>query len=242
MLSCYKKEMEAVRIASDPGEELLQREESNGQTPREEAANTFIHCIGLALSIPGLILLISVSIKHGSPWLIVGSSIFGSCLVNLYLISCLYHGLPWIASKKIFRKLDHISIYLLIAGSYTPYTLTLLRPSVGWVLFGLVWGMAIVGIIFKTFFGYRFRTLATLGYLLMGWLIVIGYEPMILGFPFSGLVWLFVGGLCYTLGAVFYLLDRKVRYFHAIWHVFVLAGSVCHFLSVLWYLIPLALK
>jgi hemolysin III len=159
-------------------------------------------------------------------------------MVFLYIASALYHSSWNPRHKHILKIIDHACIYLLIAGTYTPFTLVTLRGSWGWSLFTLVWGLALVGIIFQVFFVYRFRILATLAYLLMGWIIVIAVKPLVTQLPLGGLVWLIAGGLAYTAGAVFYVWKR-LPYSHAIWHLFVICGSLCHFFAVLFYVIPI---
>jgi hemolysin III len=210
------------------------------QSYAEEAANAAIHFIGLVLSIIGLCLLVIKANAYGTVWHVVSCSIFGSSLILLYLTSTLYHSFPWVKIKRVLRRMDHIGIYLLIAGSYTPITLTFLRPSSGWIIFGLVWGMAFTGSALKAVYGPRFEVLSNLGYILMGWLIVIAYNPMMNEFPRDGLLLFFAGGLCYTLGVIFYALDKRVKFFHALWHVAVLAGSIFHFFAVFNYVIPMA--
>ena len=208
------------------------------QSPREEAANVLIHGAGLGLSIAGLCVLVAAAARGGSAWHVVGSAVFGASLVILYLTSTLYHGLRGAHLKRVLRLLDHISIYILIAGSYTPFTLTVLRGALGWTLFGLVWGLAAAGIAVKAVFGFRYDVAATLGYILMGWLILIAIVPVVRALPAGGLALLGTGGGCYTLGIPFYFLDTRIRYFHSVWHLFVVAGSICHFFVVLLYLVP----
>jgi hemolysin III len=210
------------------------------QSLREEIVNSIIHGIGFALSIGGFCVLIVSAVSRGTVWHVVSCAIFGSSLVSLYMISTLYHGLQGARTKQIFRRLDHICIYLLIAGSYTPFTLTFLRGGYGWAMFGFIWTLAGAGILVKGVFGPRFNVLSTGAYLVMGWLIVVAAKPMIEGFPLGGLILLATGGLCYTIGVPFYLLDHKVRYFHAVWHIFVLAGSISHFFTVLLFIVPAA--
>jgi hemolysin III len=205
---------------------------------KEEIANAISHGIGALLSIAALVLLIVYSVKYGDVWHIVSFSIFGSTLVLLYVFSTLLHSFQRGLVKNVFEILDHSAIYLLIAGTYTPFLLVTIRGALGWSLFGIVWGFTIAGIILKIFFVKRFVMLSTLCYILMGWLIVIAIKPLYLNLPFNGIVWLVVGGLLYTFGSIFYVW-RKVPYHHAIWHTFVLAGSTAHFIAVLFYVLPM---
>ncbi len=208
------------------------------QSIPEEIANSIVHGIGAGLSIAGLCVLVVLACRRGTAWHVVASAIFGGALVNLYLISTLYHSLPGNRAKKVFRRLDHISIYILIAGTYTPFTLIFLRGALGWTLFGLEWGLALAGILFKAIWGPRYDFIATLGYVFMGWLIVIAAWPMLKGFPVPGLLWLLAGGLACSGGVLFYFKDEKVPFFHAVWHLFILGGTICFFFTVLLYLIP----
>jgi hemolysin III len=207
-------------------------------TPREEIANAISHGIGALLSIAALVLLIVYSVKYGDVWHVVSFSIFGSTLVLLYVFSTLLHSIQHRIVKNVFEILDHAAIYLLIAGSYTPFLLVTIRGALGWTIFGIVWGFAILGIILKIFFVKRFIILSTICYILMGWLMIIAIKPLYLNLPFNGIVWLVVGGLLYTFGTIFYVW-RRVPYHHAIWHTFVLAGSTAHFIAVLFYVLPM---
>jgi hemolysin III len=153
----------------------------------------------------------------------------------LYAVSTIYHALPQTRAKCLFRVLDHIAIYLLIAGTYTPFTLGVLRGPWGWTLFGLVWGLALVGILLKAFAGVRFEVLSVLLYLVMGWLCLIAAGPMLALVPSWGIIWLLAGGVAYTIGVVFYAIDHRVYYSHFVWHLFVVAGTACHFVAVLGY-------
>ncbi|MEC0229076.1 PAQR family membrane homeostasis protein TrhA [Paenibacillus alba] len=203
---------------------------------QEEKANAISHGVGVLLSIVALIMLIIQASLHGNAWHIVSFSIFGTALVVLYTCSTLLHSITKPRLKDIFEILDHSAIYLLIAGSYTPYLLVTLRGPLGWSFFGIIWGLALVGIVLKIFYVKRFILISTLCYILMGWLIVIAFKPLYTHLPLGGIVWLVVGGLLYTFGSIFYVW-RRVPYHHAIWHVFVLAGSACHFFSVFGYVI-----
>jgi len=182
--------------------------------------------------------LVVMSVSHGDAWQIVGASVFAATLVTLYATSTLYHALPPSRTKRVLRVLDHIAIYLLIAGTYTPFTLGVLRGAWGWTLFGLVWGCAVLGILFKALVGVRHPRLSTVGYVVMGWLAILAIRPLMLNVPILGLVLIATGGLLYTLGVIFYATDRRVRFFHAVWHLFVLGGSVCHYFAVLWFAAP----
>lgn len=203
----------------------------------EEIANCATHGVGLILSIAGLTALVIMTAHYGDAWRLVSCTVFGASLVALYAASTLYHGFRNPRLKEIFRVVDHSCIYLLVAGTYTPITLTHLRGGWGWTLFGLVWGCAAVGLCVKLFAMKKFNALSTLAYVLMGWLAVIAIKPMIEHVPTGCLVWLLVGGLFYTFGVIFYALDRK-PYFHTIWHMFVLAGSIAHFCAVALYILP----
>ncbi|WP_128894945.1 PAQR family membrane homeostasis protein TrhA [Longirhabdus pacifica] len=204
---------------------------------KEEIANAISHGIGTLLSIAGLVLLVVYSSLYGDAWHIVSFSIFGASLVILYLFSTLLHSLPKGKAKNVFEILDHSAIYLLIAGTYTPFLLTILRGPLGWTMFGIIWGMAATGIVLKVFFVKRFVILSTLCYIAMGWMIIIAYKPLISNFSAEGMTWLVIGGVLYTLGTIFYVW-KKVPYHHAIWHVFVILGSVAHFFAIFGYVLP----
>ncbi|MDF2634052.1 MAG: channel protein hemolysin family [Pelosinus sp.] len=206
----------------------------------EEVMNAVTHGIGTLLAVAGLVLLIVLAYLHGDFWHIVSFSIYGTTLVLLYLASTLYHSFTNEKVKRIFKILDHSAIYLLIAGTYTPFTLVPLHGVLGWTIFGLVWGFAIIGIVLKVFFTGRFKMLSTLCYLGMGWFIVFAIKPLLATVPALGMTWLLVGGLFYTLGSIFYLWKR-IPYNHAIWHLFVLAGSISHFIAVFFYILPIPL-
>jgi hemolysin III len=206
--------------------------EENFYTKGEEIANAITHGIGAALAIAALVLLIVFSAMKGTVWHVVSFSIFGATLVILYLESTLYHSLTNKKVKRLFRKFDHMSIFLLIAGTYTPFCLTILRGTMGWIMFAIVWGSTIVGIVLKAFLTGKKDKLSTILYVVMGWLIVIAIKTMYLSMTFSGFLFLVIGGLLYTVGALFYSWD-KLRYNHGVWHLFVIGGSVCHFFSVM---------
>ncbi|GFZ87603.1 hemolysin III family protein [Paenibacillus marchantiophytorum] len=203
---------------------------------QEERANAISHGVGVLLSIVALVMLILQACLHGNVWHIVSFSIFGTALVTLYTCSTLLHSITQPRWKDLFEIFDHSAIYLLIAGSYTPYLLVTLRGPLGWSFFGIIWGLALVGIVLKIFYVKRFILVSTLCYILMGWLIVLAFKPLYVHLPFGGIVWLVIGGLLYTFGSIFYVW-RRIPYHHAIWHVFVLAGSACHFFSVFGYVI-----
>ena len=198
----------------------------------EEIANAITHGIGALLAIAALVILVVVAAMRGTVWHVVSFSVFGSTLVLLYFSSTLYHSLTHARAKHIFHKFDHISIYLLIAGTYTPFCLTVLRGWVGWTVFGVVWGCAILGTVIKAITVGKHVKLSTLLYVLMGWVIVLAFKPLWEAMTFNGLVLLIAGGLSYTAGTIFFLRDH-VKYNHSAWHLFVIAGSVLHFFTVL---------
>jgi hemolysin III len=198
----------------------------------EELANSLTHGIGLALSIAGFMVLVVLAAMRGSAWRIVSCAVYGSTLICLYTASTLYHGIRSRRLKRVLKICDHSAIYLLIAGTYTPFLLVNLRGSWGWSLFAVIWGLAMAGILFKVWFVEHFSVLSTVVYLLMGWLALLAIKPMLLSVPHSGLLWLLAGGVLYTVGVVFYAW-KIVPYNHAIWHGFVIAGSTCHYFAVL---------
>jgi len=203
----------------------------------EEFANSVTHGLGLALSVAGLTVLVVLAALRGTAWHIVTCSIYGATLVILFGASTLYHGVRSPRAKHVLRIIDHGAIYLLIAGTYTPFTLVNLRGWLGWTLFGLVWGLAAVGIVFKVFHVDRFAIASTLVYLSMGWLVVIAWKPVVHVLPGGGIAWLAAGGIAYTAGVIFFAAHR-FPFNHAIWHLFVLAGSACHYVAVLLYVLP----
>lgn len=198
----------------------------------EEIASSITHGIGALLSIAALVLLIVFAAIKGTAWHVVSFSIFGSMLVIMYIQSTLYHALTNKKAKSVFRRLDHISIFLLIAGTYTPYCLTILRGWLGWTIFGIVWGCAIVGIVFKAISVEKFKRFSTALFIIMGWFIVLAIRKMFFSMQTTGFIFLIVGGIFYTAGAYFYS-NKKIKFNHAIWHVFVIGGSVFHFFSVM---------
>ncbi|MDY0329974.1 MAG: hemolysin III family protein [Thiomonas sp.] len=205
------------------------------QSLGEEIANSISHGLGLLLSVAALPVLIVHAVEHQPVASVVGASVFGVSAVLLYLASTLYHALPQPRLKAVLQRLDHAAIYLLIAGTYTPFTLGVLRGGWGWTLFGLVWGLAAMGLLLKAFAGVRFPRLSTALYLGMGWVVLIAIEPLAERIAPMGLFWLVAGGVSYTLGVVFFVFDARWRYAHFVWHLFVLAGTVCHFFAVLHY-------
>jgi hemolysin III len=204
------------------------------QTLGEEIANSVSHGIGLLAALVAFPVLVATALNRGELAGIVGAGVFATTMVLLYLASTLFHALPPNRAKRVFQILDHSAIYLLIAGTYTPFTLGVLNGPWGWTLFGLVWTLAIVGTIFKAFGGVRYTTFSTWVYLAMGWLVLIAIEPVMTLVPKWGLFWLVAGGIAYTAGAVFFMAER-IRYFHFVWHLFVVAGTACHFIAVLRY-------
>jgi hemolysin III len=200
----------------------------------EELANSLSHGIGLLGAIAATPILIVGAAGRGNGADVVGASIFGATMILLYLTSTLYHAAPVSRLRDRLRTLDHAAIYLLIAGTYTPFTLGVLAGPWGWTLFGLVWGAAVLGVAFKVTAGMRFPRLSTALYVVMGWLILIAIRPLVLNLETPGLLWLVAGGLAYSGGVAFYV-ARRLRYHHLLWHLCVLAGSVCHFFAVLGY-------
>jgi hemolysin III len=199
-------------------------------------ANAITHGVGAALAVVGAVYLISASTR-GTAWQIVSCTVFASTLVLVYLCSTLYHSLVRTRARHVFHILDHSSIYLLIAGTYTPFTLVSLRGPLGWSLFAVVWTLAVAGIIFKSFAVGRFAVASAVVYLFQGWFVVFAARPLVHAIGWQGMMWLGAGGVAYTLGIVFFALDR-LPYFHAAWHVFVLAGSVAHYFAILFYVVP----
>lgn len=207
------------------------------QTIGEEIANSITHGIGSVLAIIGLVLLVVFSSIRGDAWTIVSCTIFGVGLVLLYANSTMYHSLRSRTAKSVFQILDHSAIFFLIAASYTPYTLTILRGPMGWVLFGLVWGGFVLGTFFKVFFTGKLKVLSVALYLIMGWAVLLAIKQVFVALPIDGLVLLAGGGIAYTLGAFIYA-KKGIRYSHSVWHLYVLAGSIMHFFSIFLYIIP----
>lgn len=204
----------------------------------EEIANAITHGIGALLSVAALVLLIVYSSLQGTPWHIVSFTIYGVTMLLLYASSTLVHSFPKGKVKDLFEIFDHSSIYLFIAGTYTPFLLVAIQGALGWTLFGVVWGIAIFGIVFKAFFTKRFVMLSTIFYVIMGWLIVIAWQPLTDALHYNGIVLLVIGGILYTLGSIFYVW-RGFRFHHAIWHLFVLAGSITHFFAIFIYVLQI---
>jgi hemolysin III len=222
--------MQPSRVSTS---ELIKSEYSLG----EEIAHTISHGIGILLSIAGLAVLVAFASLYGDAWHITSSAIYGATLVLLYTASTLYHGIPQSKSKQLLRRLDHAAIFLLIAGTYTPFTLVNMRGVWGWSLFGLVWGLAILGMVLELGMKRRIRWLSITLYLGLGWLILIAIKPLIDSVPIGGIVLLLAGGLSYSLGIIFYVWKR-LSYHHMVWHLFVMGGSALHFFSVFFYVLP----
>jgi len=208
-----------------------EREQSRG----EEIANSVSHGIGLVAALVATPLLVLQAVRRGDTGFIVGASVFAATMVLLYLASTLYHALPIGKAKRVFRVIEHSAIFLLIAGTYTPFTLGVLRGAWGWTLLGLVWGLAVAGVALKTLNRMSHPIISTSLYLLMGWLILIAVNPLYARVPASGLLWLVAGGVAYTAGVAFFAADSRLRYSHFIWHLFVMAGTACHYFAVFWY-------
>jgi hemolysin III len=223
--------------AASPETAVAAHPDRRPYTRGEEIANWVTHGVGLAASIVGLTLLIVYSSLRGNAWHVVSFTVFGLTLLILYTVSVLYHAQRRERAKTFFRKLDHAAVFLLIAGTYTPFLLTHLRGPWGWSLFGVIWGLCGAGAVFQLVFGERYRRTSIVAYIFVGWLIVIALGPMLTHVPHGGLWLLLAGGLCYTSGVVFYRWHR-LRYHHAVWHAFVLGGSACHYLAVLLFLLP----
>ena len=202
----------------------------------EELANAITHGIGLILSLAGFAVLLVFAILRGGPLQIVSCAVYGTTLVCVYAASTLYHTLSWPRARRALKIFDHCAIYLLIAGTYTPFTLVSLRGGWGWSLFAIVWALAMAGIVFKFWFIDHFKILSTALYLAMGWIALIAIRPLLISIPAHGIYWLFAGGLLYSIGVGFFA-ARGLRFGHAIWHLFVIAGSACHYFAVLFYVI-----
>jgi len=198
----------------------------------EEIANAITHGIGLLLSIGGGISLIILAARHAGAREIISATVFAATLVVMYVASTLYHAIPHARAKRRLKVFDHCAIFLLIAGTYTPFTIAALKGTLGWSLFGIVWALAVLGIVFKLFFTGRMRLLSTLAYVLMGWIAIVAVVPISRALQPAALYWLIGGGIAYTAGTLFYH-NRRIPYSHAIWHLFVLAGSVSHFIAIL---------
>lgn len=215
----------------------ITKEPHKRQSYAEEMANAMTHGVGLAMSVVGWIALVVLSALAGSGWDVAASAVYGGTLVFLYSVSTLYHSVRRPRTKYVLRVLDHVAIFLLIAGTYTPFTVVLMRDGWGWTVLALVWGFAIAGLLFKLFSSHRFHPAATSLYLLMGWIGILFADPMSQALPTGALMFIAAGGIAYTVGVVFYGW-HSLRYSHAIWHVFVLVGSICHYIAVAMYVLP----
>ncbi len=209
------------------------------QTTGEEVANAVTHVVGSHLGAAMTALLVWVAVRSGVDvaWKVVSGSIFGFSMILLYSVSSAYHAVTYPPAKRVLQKLDHMAIYFLIAGSYTPFCLVTLRPEhpiLAWTIFGIEWGAALTGILFKVWTAGRFRSVSTLAYVLMGWVAIIAIVPLIRSLHGLGTMWLTLGGGLYTLGCIFFLW-QSLRYAHMVWHLFVLAGTICHFFCILWH-------
>lgn len=207
-------------------------------TAQEERLHAGSHAAGAALSLIGLSWMLYISIQTADPWRIAASIVYGTSLILLFLSSTVYHALHSSPRSHLYKLLDHCAIYLLIAGTYTPFLLVAMRDSIGWWLFGAIWTLATAGIITKLWFRHRYPKLSLAGYLAMGWLVVFAAPQVVAAIGSNAMWWLFAGGLSYTVGAAFYV-ARRISYHHAIWHVFVLVGGVCHFMAIILYVLPL---
>jgi hemolysin III len=205
--------------------------------PIEEKINILSHASGFILSIVALVFLVRHATLHGDVWHVVSFSIFGASLIILYAASTFYHSVQKSELRNRLKIIDHASIYVLIAGTYTPFTLVTLKGAVGWVIFGISWGLALTGIILKLFFTGKYNIISTIMYVLMGWIIIFAIKSLINNLPLGGLLWLFAGGISYTIGAILYSI-KKIKFNHAIFHMFVFIGSFCHFMSVFFYVLP----
>lgn len=210
----------------------MKRETDTGYTSGEELAHSITHGVGVLAGIAVLVLLVVFSALRRGAWEVVSCSIYGTTFILLYLCSTLYHSVQRPRTKRILKVIDHSAIYLLIAGTYTPYALVPLRGVLGWTIFGAIWGSAVLGIAFKIFFIGRFKAVSLISYLFMGWFCMVAVKPLYRELSTAGFVLLAAGGVCYSVGAIFYAW-KSLRWSHAVWHLFVLAGSLCHFFSIL---------
>jgi hemolysin III len=204
--------------------------------PLEEKLNIFSHALGLLLSVAALVLLVVRASLYGNAWHIVSFSIYGTSMILLYSASTIYHNSKKPKIRLRLQIFDHAAIYVLISGTYTPFTLVTLNGTTGWIMFGVTWLLALTGIVLKILFTGRFEIVSTIMYVLMGWIVIFAIKPLIHNLPFEGLMWLFTGGISYTIGAVLYSI-KKIPYNHAIFHVFVLVGSFCHFIAIYFYVL-----
>ena len=206
-------------------------------TAEEELVHAVSHGVGVMLSIAGLVWMLYLSIGTSDPWRIIASGVYGASLIGLFLASTLYHAFHASPRKHLLKLFDHCAIYLLVAGTYTPFLLVAMRTDTGWWLFGAIWSLAAAGVLTKLRFRHRYPWLSLTGYLLMGWLIVVALPQLAEAIGANGMTWLVAGGVSYTVGALFYM-AKRLPFHHAIWHLFVLAGGICHFLAVVWYVLP----
>ncbi|MGQ9855370.1 MAG: PAQR family membrane homeostasis protein TrhA [Fervidobacterium sp.] len=211
---------------------IRDKENMEKYTIGEEIANSVTHGLGALLSIAGLIILIVIAVNHGGGGKLASAIVYGISLFILYMNSTLYHSIQHKKTKYVLEIMDHSAIYILIAGSYTPFLIISLRGWIGWTLFGIVWALTIVGIVFKVFFVKKFMILSTLLYILMGWMVVLVFKPLVNSISKMSLIFLIAGGVFYTVGAIFYIW-RSFKYHHMIWHLFVLFGSVSHYFAIL---------
>ena len=209
-------------------------------SPQEQLANRITHGVAALASIPALIVLLTTATRTGDPYRVGSSAVFAGSLTVLYSISTIYHSVRSQRVRYVFRILDHAGIYLVIAATYTPFTLVSLRARHGWLLFSVVWTLAVAGMVFKSFMPHRLRFLSAILYIGLGWLVVVDLKGLLAAVPSGGITWLLAGGLFYTVGVIFYAF-RRIPYNHAIWHIFVMAGSFCHYWAVLRYVLPTSL-
>lgn len=224
-------------MTSEQLKELKDRTLTRIYSLSEEIVNSITHGIGAALSVAGLTVLVVLAVLYGNVTQVVSFSVYGASLIILYLASTLYHSFQHPTVKRVFKIIDHAAIFLLIAGTYTPFLLLGVQGAWGWTLLIIIWGLAILGVSFKALFIHRFQKVSVLTYILMGWLSLLIIKSLLANIAIGGLIWLAVGGAAYTVGVVFYAL-KKVPYMHAIWHIFVIVGSLCHYFAVLLYLAP----
>lgn len=204
----------------------------------EEIANAITHGIGAVLSIVGLVVLIVYASLYGTAWHVVSFTIFGASMFILYMSSTMVHALPQGKAKDLFEIFDHSSIYLFIAGTYTPFTFLVIQGALGWTMFGIIWGLAIAGTVFKAYFVKKYLFTSTILYIAMGWMVTLGWTQIVENLERNGVILFVIGGVCYTFGAVFYVW-RGFKFHHAVWHLFVIGGTATHFFCVLFYLLPL---
>jgi len=216
----------------------MKKEKITYYDPKEEKLNVISHLLGFILSVIALVLLVYYASVEGSVWHVVSFTIYGVSLIVLYSASTLYHYTQQPVLRQKLNILDHAAIYVLIAGTYTPFTLVVLKGWVGWTIFGVSWGLAIFGIIFKLFYTGKYEKISTIAYVLMGWIVIFAIKPLVNYLPIEGLFWLLAGGIFYTVGAILYSI-KKIKYNHAIFHIFVLLGSFSHFMAVFFYVLPI---